>query len=159
MKIIKLEMEFTESTSYGLRKASFDSFSLEDQVKTLDSENNRMKRKGKGYDKTYIYVTDEKGNRCKVRFDLGTEFGFMEKLNKIAIPEALPVTLMTEPEPFIYSVEYHYNTEGGMGCEVFGSDLKTLENAKVTLARALMDDPFYSDRAKKDWVIILTPRF
>lgn len=80
--IVALEMEFTESTSSDLKKERFDSKSLIQKIAILDREN--FHAKGKlGYDKTYVYVTLGTGDRFRVRFDLGTETGFISKLNSI----------------------------------------------------------------------------
>lgn len=80
--IVALEMEFTESTSPSLKKERFDSKSLIQKVAILDREN--FHAKGKlGYDKTYVYVTLGTGDRFRVRFDIGSETGFISKLNSM----------------------------------------------------------------------------
>ena len=148
MQIIKMELEFTESTEYNLKKPYFDSKTVEEQVEIMNKANRRG-RKSLGYDKTYIYVTLENGERTRIRFDLGEANGFLETLSKQA---GKPITIFQDTDPYKYSVEEHYDTEGGIGIDIYGADLKTLENAKVILKRAKVEKPC------RDWVIILTPK-
>lgn len=148
MQIIKMELEFTESTEHNMKKPYFDSKTVEHQVEILNSAN-RKARKAKGYDKTYLYVTLNNGERSRVRIDLGDSIGFLENLSKQA---GKPITIFQDVDPYTYSVEEHFDTEGGMGILVYGKDLKTMENAKVVLKRAKIERPC------QDWVIILTPK-
>lgn len=148
MNIIKLELEFTESQAYNLKKDYFNSKDVERQVEILNNENRRTRKK-LGYDKTYVYVTLENGKRERVRFDVGSSIGFLETLSKAA---GQPITIFQDVDSFRYSVEEHYDTEGGIGISVYGADLKTLENAKETLKKAKIEMPC------RDWVIILTPK-
>jgi hypothetical protein len=148
MDIIKLELEFTESSEYNLKKDYFNSKDVERQVDILNSEN-RKARKKLGYFKTFIKVTFANGKTDRARFDIGSSIAFLELLSKVS---GQVISIFKDTDSFVYSVEEHYDTEGGIGISVYGADLKTLENAKETLKKAKIEMPC------RDWVIILTPK-
>lgn len=60
-----------------------------------------------------------------------------------------------------YSVEHHYNTEGGMGCEVYADDLESFEAAEKALDEACREDGiegrWFGQPVFKHWVIIVAP--
>ena len=83
MKILKLEIEFTESSDSRLKEKYFNSKSIEEQIDVLDSVNAQEKRVVHfGYSKTYVYVSLEDGTRTRVRYDIGDEICFLGFLSR-----------------------------------------------------------------------------
>ena len=161
MELIDLKVTFTESTEYGLRNLkTFNGYSLEEKVKNLNSYNRRARKTLKrAYDKTDVTLILADGTEHRMRYDLGCDAGLLEKASKMLNTS---LVIGGDSSPYEYSVEYHYNTEGGMGCEVYEKDLKTLERAKVVLKNACQNDPtdgYWCGRPNfKEWAIIIRPK-
>jgi len=161
MELIDLKVTFTESTEYNLRDLSrFNAKSVEEKVKILNDCNRRARKTLKGaYDKTDVFLILSDGSEYRMRFDLGCDSGILEKGSKML---NCPLAIAGDDSPFEYSVEYHYNTEGGMGREVYGENLKTLARAYVVLKQACENAPidtYWGNRPiLKEWVIVIKPK-
>lgn len=161
MELIDLKVTFTESTEYNLKNLErFNKRTLEEKVKTLNDCNRRTRKTINGaYDKTDVLLILADGSEHRMRFDLGCDSGILEKGSKMLNTS---LSIGGNDSPFEYSVEYHYNTEGGMGREVYGENLKTLGRANAVLKQACENDPvdhWWGDRPiLKEWVIIIKPK-
>lgn len=161
MELIDLKVTYTESTEYNLKDLSrFNEKSVEEKVKILNDCNRRARKTLKGaYDKTDVTLILADGTEHRMRFDLGCDPGLLEKGSKMLNTS---LAIGGDSSPFEYSVEYHYDTEGGMGCEVYGKNLKTLARAQVVLKEACTKDAvdsWWEGRPiLKEWVIIIKPK-
>lgn len=161
MELIDLKVTFTESTEYNLKNLSrFNEKSLEEKVKNLNDANRRARKTLRGaYDKTDVILILADGTEHRMRFDLGCDSGLLEKASKML---NCPLLIGGDSSPYTFSVEWHYNTEGGMGCEVYAKDLKTFARAEAVLKEACAKDPvdsYWHDTPNfKEWAIIITPK-